>query len=111
MFKKLISVMVAISIATPSFAAGLSQYQPYQAQPTIQNQPDNHRDRNRAIAAVAIIGVIALLASRHGDNENVDDSQMQGEVRPTAKCNDGTVSYSAHHSGTCSHHGGVMFWF
>jgi hypothetical protein len=25
----------------------------------------------------------------------------------TAKCNDGTFSYSAHHSGSCSHHGGV----
>src|SRR6266851_5705608 len=25
----------------------------------------------------------------------------------TAKCKDGTLSYSKHHSGTCSHHGGV----
>ena len=28
----------------------------------------------------------------------------------TAKCNDGTFSYSLHHSGTCSHHGGVAKW-
>ncbi len=28
----------------------------------------------------------------------------------TAKCNDGTYSDSAHASGTCSHHGGVMYW-
>lgn len=28
----------------------------------------------------------------------------------TAKCNDGTFSMSAHHSGTCSHHGGVASW-
>ncbi len=26
---------------------------------------------------------------------------------PTAKCKDGTLSYSAHHSGSCSRHGGV----
>jgi Protein of unknown function (DUF3761) len=26
---------------------------------------------------------------------------------PTAKCKDGTLSYSAHHSGSCSSHGGV----
>jgi hypothetical protein len=26
---------------------------------------------------------------------------------PTAKCNDGTMSYSKHHSGSCSSHGGV----
>jgi len=29
----------------------------------------------------------------------------------TAKCNDGTLSYSAHHQGTCSHHGGVAEWY
>lgn len=29
---------------------------------------------------------------------------------PTALCRDGTYSYSQHHSGTCSHHGGVAKW-
>ena len=28
----------------------------------------------------------------------------------TAECTDGTISYSAHRSGTCSHHGGVAHW-
>jgi hypothetical protein len=28
----------------------------------------------------------------------------------TAVCRDGTLSYSAHRSGTCSHHGGVAQW-
>jgi hypothetical protein len=28
----------------------------------------------------------------------------------TAKCNDGTYSFSQHHSGTCSSHGGVAEW-
>jgi hypothetical protein len=28
----------------------------------------------------------------------------------TARCRDGTYSFSAHHSGTCSHHGGVARW-
>jgi hypothetical protein len=28
----------------------------------------------------------------------------------TAVCNDGTLSYSKHRSGTCSHHGGVATW-
>jgi len=28
----------------------------------------------------------------------------------TARCADGTLSYSAHRSGTCSHHGGVAQW-
>lgn len=28
----------------------------------------------------------------------------------TARCNDGTYSYSQHRQGTCSHHGGVAEW-
>jgi hypothetical protein len=32
-------------------------------------------------------------------------------VGPTAKCKDGTLSYSAHHQGTCSHHHGVAVWY
>ena len=30
--------------------------------------------------------------------------------QPTAICNDGTLSYSQHRRGTCSHHGGVREW-
>ncbi len=33
-----------------------------------------------------------------------------GGLSPTARCADGTFSYSAHHQGTCSHHGGVAQW-
>lgn len=29
----------------------------------------------------------------------------------TAKCRDGSLSYSAHRRGTCSHHGGVAIWY
>ena len=28
----------------------------------------------------------------------------------SAKCRDGTFSFSQHHQGTCSHHGGVAAW-
>jgi hypothetical protein len=30
---------------------------------------------------------------------------------PMALCNDGTLSFSEHHQGTCSHHGGVSVWY
>jgi hypothetical protein len=30
---------------------------------------------------------------------------------PTAKCKDGTLSYSQHRSGTCAGHGGVASWY
>ncbi|MFE9127083.1 DUF3761 domain-containing protein [Streptomyces sp. NPDC007148] len=29
----------------------------------------------------------------------------------TALCNDGSLSYSQHHQGTCSHHHGVAVWY
>ena len=29
----------------------------------------------------------------------------------TAKCRDGTYSFSQNRSGTCSHHGGVLIWY
>lgn len=32
-------------------------------------------------------------------------------VGATAKCRDGTYSWSRHHSGTCSGHHGVATWY
>lgn len=29
----------------------------------------------------------------------------------SARCGDGSYSFSEHHRGTCSHHGGVGTWF
>ncbi len=31
--------------------------------------------------------------------------------RATALCNDGTLSYAAHHQGACSHHDGVRIFY
>jgi hypothetical protein len=39
---------------------------------------------------------------------------VQGGGAPagaTAKCNDGTYSFSQHRQGTCSRHGGVAVWY
>jgi Protein of unknown function (DUF3761) len=37
---------------------------------------------------------------------------VSGAVPPgaSAQCRDGSYSFSLHHSGTCSHHGGVSNW-
>lgn len=45
-------------------------------------------------------------ASVAGENTNPG-----GPGGATAKCKDGTMSFSAHRSGTCSRHGGVAQWF
>ena len=34
----------------------------------------------------------------------------QAPAGASAKCRDGTYSFSQHHRGTCSHHGGVGAW-
>jgi hypothetical protein len=34
----------------------------------------------------------------------------QAPAGATAKCRDGTYSFSEHHRGTCSWHGGVAIW-
>jgi hypothetical protein len=34
----------------------------------------------------------------------------QSPAGASAKCRDGTFSFSQHHRGTCSHHGGVSAW-
>lgn len=42
---------------------------------------------------------------------NDTSSQVLQNSGATAKCRDGSVSYSAHRRGTCSHHGGVAQWY
>lgn len=37
-------------------------------------------------------------------------SADESKGTPIAKCKDGTLSYSKHHSGSCSRHGGVAEW-
>lgn len=48
---------------------------------------------------------------------NVDGNSIRSPVRAssrpagaTARCRDGSWSFSQHHRGTCSHHGGVASW-
>lgn len=52
-----------------------------------------------------------------GTYANVDGNTVPDPVSAaappagaTAQCNDGTYSFSQHHSGTCSSHGGVSRW-
>lgn len=43
----------------------------------------------------------------HAPAKSVDGGVPAGA---SAKCRDGSYSFSKHHSGTCSHHGGVASW-
>jgi hypothetical protein len=70
------------------------------------------------IAAAATAGAASAhpnsaLCSR-GYYKNVSGhcvhSPSSSALGATARCADGTFSYSEHASGTCSHHGGVAVW-
>lgn len=64
-------------------------------------------------------GQITVEPEWHSDDSPVETVPTSGSysspddpenTTPTAVCVDGWVSYSAHHPGTCSHHGGVDYW-
>ncbi len=61
-------------------------------------------------------GGIAEGCNKLGDlyehNQGIEQNKLaQPLVQPTALCRDGTDSYSAHHRGSCSHHGGVAKFY
>src|SRR5439155_18767336 len=58
----------------------------------------------RLTAAVAALGLSAVGGSA------LADRAAPPPPGATARCVDGTYSFSQHHSGTCSHHGGVAVW-
>ncbi|MDQ2741592.1 MAG: DUF3761 domain-containing protein [Chloroflexota bacterium] len=73
-----------------------------------------------ALAALILLTASPADAYRHGSKEyyrSTDGSMVhrptRGNVdygRVTAVCGDGSRSFSHHHQGTCSHHGGVANW-
>lgn len=77
------------------------------------------------VAAVATLLSPAALYARHTAYRghgpdyytNVSGHRIHRPVRTsskpigaTARCGDGSWSFSEHHQGTCSHHGGVTSW-
>lgn len=50
-------------------------------------------------------------AEKASEEQESSEEAVSSTNGATAMCNDGSLSYSAHHSGTCSHHGGVAIWY
>jgi hypothetical protein len=58
-----------------------------------------------------------LTSHRHYRNKSGEEVHSPSKTKSgdvpagaSAKCADGTYSFSRHHSGTCSRHGGVVQW-
>lgn len=97
--------------------------------PTAQSATAKKSEDN-SYAGWAVVGFICLcgVAYFHEQSEkkyqsvyeNVDNTSdttpsttnhYPKSPQPTAQCYDGTYSYSTGRQGTCSHHGGVKYWF
>jgi hypothetical protein len=59
----------------------------------------------RLVARWSLIAVAIVATSHAGAAQETPPPRGA-----TARCRDGTYSFSRHHSGTCSHHGGVAMW-
>jgi hypothetical protein len=76
--------------------------------------------RTALLLSALFLPTAALAATCHatpGSYTDVDGDTVHRpvcatthQVGETAICNDGSHSFSRHHTGTCSHHGGVAEW-
>jgi len=88
---KRILLAVILAFSTPSFAYAPSQQHQYTQDHEIGGEGEGYTN----------------VDGRRVHSPNKASSRP---AEATAKCRDGTWSFSQHHRGTCSHHGGVESW-
>jgi Protein of unknown function (DUF3761) len=66
--------------------------------------------QNHGTKAAKEGGLWSKMAGRSARPPERTTAKKSGSTAPTAQCKDGSTSYSEHHSGTCSGHGGVEKW-
>jgi len=97
----LFSLLLAVSLGPAQAQLAPPSSAPAQQQPAPKAEPDESKLQshshyvNRGGQEV------------HSPAKSVDDKVPSGA---SAKCRDGSYSFSQHRSGTCSHHGGVATW-
>ncbi|MFJ9420738.1 DUF3761 domain-containing protein [Streptomyces sp. NPDC101249] len=64
-----------------------------------------------ALLAPVVVATDAAAASCARHTTGVCKANSPHPRGASAKCKDGTYSYSAHARGTCSHHRGVKYWY
>lgn len=90
--------LIGLALATAALGA-----------PTAQAR--DHHGHSRSVREASL--------TSHGHYRNVSGHTVHSPSRTvtgrapahwTAQCGDGSYSFSEHHQGTCSHHGGVSAW-
>jgi len=92
-----LSVIVATAVAVFSVPAGV-----------LAQTATNHAATPTRIHAISCKNGYYKNVSGHCVHRPVKASKVPAGA--TAKCRDGSYSFSEHASGTCSHHGGVARW-
>src|SRR2546427_8715340 len=67
----------------------------------------------RSLATLRVAFGLAAVTALYAYTLAAQQAQQPMPRAPTgatARCRDGTYSFSRHRSGTCSHHGGVAMW-
>ncbi len=86
----------------------------------VHARPAPSRASAPAAASAASAASTSPRLIESGHYRNVDGAVVhspahtEGGAPPagaSAQCRDGSYSFSLHHRGTCSHHGGVNRWF
>ncbi|QQX91359.1 DUF3761 domain-containing protein [Gluconobacter sphaericus] len=95
----IVAGVLTLSFLLPTCAA--LAFQPPHPSQAVTSQPDENTLRE------------------HGRYQNVDGKLVHSPAHTvrnfvpngaSAKCEDGSYSFSLHRQGTCSHHGGVAQW-
>lgn len=96
-------MFAALSLSGPAYALAPSTYKPS----SVPNAPNRVQDPDEAQLV------------EHGHYRNAGGNSVHSPAHSrnggppagaSAKCGDGTFSFSLSHRGTCSRHGGVAEW-
>lgn len=121
--KKLIILVTLVAVLTGCTSSPNSvsnQKSQSVSTPTVQGKSilqDNNSDPLKVVPSVEKKPQKSIESSNgyyRNTNGNLVPSPYYSETKPagaTAKCRDGTYSFSQSRRGTCSHHGGVAIWY
>jgi len=82
------------------------------AVPASGRGPSNVADAYQVVPNEADLASHAHYKNKDGQDVHSPSKSKSGKVPQgaSAQCRDGSYSFSTHHRGTCSHHGGVTQW-
>jgi hypothetical protein len=103
---KLILALLGASLLLPLQAFG------EHTRPPVEFQPQQQSLSQASVDGEGDLESYGHYVNKSGVTVHSPSKTHSGQIPPgaSAKCRDGSYNFSQHHSGTCSHHGGVEAW-